>query len=425
MGKISDLVGEQSKLSEYAVTIDKILSWIVAIAGLILAVWTSVAGDQINFPWILGIIAVDSIMLVLLGVLSAVLFAKQRASFRDKQVEVEVKLKNEIKLREDNEVKSKNDLTEKDKAIETGINKYSDFISGGATLTRAAIESTNGIAEVANRHFERIRRLEPILDEAEIDRLNQTDNSKEDGIYAYFLDEYLRSLEQMSEDFFQEHDILLKQLLDTGSKLIEDYLSCRGMPLRVSMCVKLFVDPNFSNELLSQISRRNIYTAFRDTETFDQERRRENPPQRFSVKGNSDFEHCLATDSVYTFNNAVLGGTVRNESNHFCRLYNCGATAEIVSKVKGSREPGIIYGFIACDVLNQDGSLEPIDDHVGDILIMLRNLLALFYDQIDAVWGYAFDSSEELCASEESASECGQTFFDAYYAHLTKGELVG
>lgn len=423
-GSINDIVGSPSKLSKYIVGLDKALSWVVALVGLALSVWTAVMGDKVSTPWIIGIIAVDSVLLVLLGALSAVLFARQRMALQNETMQIRRKLDDAESERAGMEKAHRNALEAKDAAIRLGGELHEELLAEQASLSRITIEAINEISEIANKYYEQIERLSSILDLDEVASdtpmvaVNSGDGNKRNHltieVYKYCLENSEESLKSLKEQLFHEHGTFLKEILNTGCQMIRSHLLLRNHDLKVALCVKLFLEPDMDDELLANAPSRNIFTAFRDTRTFEQERRREKPPQLFSVKGNTDFEHCLATDSPYVFNNASKGGALRNESSYFGNLYNSGVTVEIVSKVKGSREPGLVYGFLACDVNNSSPEFDPMDESVANILISLRNLIALFYDQLNAVWDYA--CSADLLEDDEP--EAVQNFFQAYYRYL-------
>jgi len=78
----------------------------------------------------------------------------------------------------------------------------------------------------------------------------------------------------------------------------------------------------------------NVYTAFRDNKTYKNPKRNEIAKTLFTIRDNTDFNHCLNGDT-FIFNNKTSGSTdYHNQNCNFDRYYNCGATAAIQSSQK-------------------------------------------------------------------------------------------
>lgn len=258
--KKRDVLGSPTKPAKYIVGLDKALSWVVAIAGLALSVWTAVMGDTLSTPWIIGIIAVDSILLVLLGALSAVLFAHQRVVLKRETEGIRNKLDEVEREKTVSEAAHQSLVATKDRELRLNVDLHEEFLSEQASLSRATIEAINEVSEIANEYYEQLDRLASIIDLDKVPSGNDdiiSDTSREDGrnyptieIYKYCLTNRDESLTSFKEKLFHEHGTFLKEILNTGCQMIRSHLLLRGRDLKVAMCVKLFLEPNMDDELL-------------------------------------------------------------------------------------------------------------------------------------------------------------------------------
>lgn len=414
-------LGEAGLLSKYAVGLDKAASWVVALVGLVLAIITPTVGDGVSWIWIATIIGVNAVLLVIFGAFSAVLYAKQRHSLKNHEDKSVAKLKNEISESNHCIERLEKEKEEEAEKCELLVDTFVSSLESHAILTMKLLESTNAISMILNEWYEKLDKIQQTFEGLDLD--------KDDGgsLKKYYLGEYESAFENTRIRFFKEHKLFLRDVLESGRQTIEAYYRSQGRRYKVALCVKMFTEPDYSNKLIINVFDRNIFTGFRDDLTWSQERRQENPPQLFSVRGNTDFERSLLNGTAFVFNNETVGGTLSNESNYFGVYYNCGATVRIASKVRGTRSPAFVYGFLACDLLNNDESFEPIDPAVVNVLLDLRNILAAYYDQLNALWNYfneiahmgrMVDVLEEDDEDFASDDDSPKPFFSAYYEYL-------
>ena len=138
-------------------------------------------------------------------------------------------------------------------------------------------------------------------------------------------------------------------------EMVEGYLQGKGFDLSVSTALKLVIDPGELSCLAEQGAKHNVFTAFRDTKTYESRERVEMPPKLYSVNRNSDFVYCANGKSFYIFNASESKNAYdyQNENERCSQFYNAGVTVTVRSEGSELAGPSIIYGFLACDVLNK------------------------------------------------------------------------
>lgn len=407
------ILGEDGWLSRNLITIEKALSWVVAIAGLVLGA-LSFSTDDLSAEVLFVIIATDVMIFFLWGVLSAFVMFRERKYYQTLLYQEGAEHGHKI-LNLNSQI-----LAEKRKVDELRESKLQlaktrdSMVNIMASLSRSLSSYLDKLEEAVSARYDEINRMMDILDpEDSADGVPNDDDASNGKTVTYLLEEAVRGKFETRSALFSVHNDYIGDVLDCGRQLVEEYLLTKGFQLKVSFCIKLMLFPDYPAQIFSKMSDRVIYTAFRDKITWAGERRLESPPQLFTIKGNSDFASCLESSQPYIFNigDAPL---IRNESNFYNKLYNCGVTATIETRPRGPESESLVYGFIACDVFCDDKDARPMDENVATMLLTLRNNIALFYEQVDAAWRNL--NSVEVVFDEEEAEK---SFSECYYEFLS------
>lgn len=344
-------------------TIKNYFSWFIAILGLIFSIIGLVQGDSMEATVVYIIVIINSIVLIGLGVYLVVSYFYNQARSEEQENKI-------LSLsKEKDSEKEKSDLIYKAYVVHTEDGLYlttslRDFLQRLYSLTEKCF------VEIENIKSEEKQMREHMYSDDEIEeKIIALGKEKNRNICANLYDSYKR---------------FLSNILTKTQSQIESYLRSRGYDLEVSLTLKMLIDPVQKQDLCENVP--NVYTAFRDSRTWNKRIRKEVAEKLFTIEKNTDFIHCI-THGTYIFNNK--SGDNRdyfNENTEFYKFYNSGITALISSENKNN-ENDIIYGFLACDILNDKYPGKEIMDN--NIAMMLRNtscLLSIYFDNIEYNW---------------------------------------
>lgn len=214
-----------------------------------------------------------------------------------------------------------------------------------------------------------------------------------------------RAKENYSETLLDSYNRFMVNVLNKLQSSVEEYLSSKGITVPVSLAIKQLEQPEKYSNINDK--KKNIYTAFRDTRTYNSRRRNETWTKKFCIARNSDFAISIEKDYyIFNFMNKQFmeNGLYLNENADFYEHYNSGVTCTIYSCVKDER---ILFGFLACDSLLKDKMQKKgqvFDYNVANLLMATAHLIALYLEKHQEVWEHCVVShiyNDQLSEEEE------------------------
>ncbi len=214
---------------------------------------------------------------------------------------------------------------------------------------------------------------------------------KEDQDYAELCKAQLEDARQKYRNsLFSLYNRYVKGVFEETLSAINMDLKSKDIVLNVSMSLKLF---DFTYRASEDHKKMQIYTAFRDKDTYDNNKEREIGERHYHVALNGDFHTCLSKESYIKNNIKNIAEDYLNENFPNCmRFYNCTAVVPIICDYKSDKQ---IYGFFCCDSLNDKYDKDIFDKNTCDILYSAALTLGMFFDNINSAWTYIVDSDEQ------------------------------
>lgn len=342
--------------------VSKILSWFFNIAGLVLAVLSFINNDtDLGWGIVLAIVIFNSLFLIGITIYETLLY-KNGAKIEEK---ITFEKNSEIS-RLESELARSNDLADKlryyYKYIISSLNKF-----------------TTRLCEVNSKYTQSKENLQKLIDEYVADEKNDNviekfaKNQKETSEK-----EYRKSMVKEFNHFLANVTNKLKFILDTS-------LRGKGYSLETSISVKQFsrivVDPQ-------DVSDVSVITTFRDNQTYSQGKREIGSIQ-YSINKNTDFIYCLSHPYFLKNNIRQDDKTYDNEHKGFLEYYNCTIVVPITYEYPDYTH---IYGYLTCDILNEDSSKDNIlDDKMAEIMETTANVIGTYFDSMDFQWEYIFE----------------------------------
>lgn len=201
---------------------------------------------------------------------------------------------------------------------------------------------------------------------------------------------------QTAKKLYDDYKRFLSNILIKTQENIENYLRTKGYDLEVAVTLKQFIEPVLLSEQNKYILKPYVYTAFRDSKTWSKGARNEVMGKKYTINKNSDFIHSLS-NGYYVFNNKTKesAGDYINENKEFYKYYNCGVTMRVVSPSDKENADCLVYGFLACDVLNDKYENKQImDTEVVNLLENAACIISIYFDNIDFNWVFCQISDE-------------------------------
>ena len=361
-------------MKDPAVVIKKIkdyFSWIIAILGLIFSIIGLVKGDSMEATVVYIIVIINSIVLIGLGVYLIVSYLYNRGNIEKKDHEIRELLK----------------ANESEKANANLLYKaYISYTENTVYLVTSLHDFLHRLYSLTDKCFDEVESIE--REEIEMREHEYTDDEIETKIIALGKEKNRNICANLYDDYKR----FLSNVLTKTQNKIESYLRSMGYDLEVSLTLKMLVNPMQKEKICSEEA--NVYTAFRDSRTWNKRIRKEVAEKLFTIEKNSDFIHCVV-HGAYIFNNkSEKDKDYYNENTEFYKYYNCGITTLISSESKNS-DDNIIYGFLACDLLNDKYLGQDIMDN--NIAMILRDtgcLLSIYFDNIGYNWMFLEASPE-------------------------------
>ncbi len=349
--------------TKYLGIISSIISWIINIAGLILAILSFINSNaDLGWAIVLSIVIFNSIFLIIISVYETLLY--KRGSALEEKI---LKEKHDEISNLEFSLKRSEDLLEKlryyYKYIIFTLNKFNTQLC--AVNSRLA-KSRKNIDNLINEYDSKGEKIDEKV-ELFISGLKQTAE-----------DEYKRSMLKEFNHFLSNITNKLKFILDVSLKE-------KGCMLETSISVKQFsrivADPENVNDVV-------VITTFRDSQTYSQGKR-EIGTQKYSIKKNTDFIYCLSHPYFLKNNITYDDKTYDNEHKGFLEHYNCAIVVPIKYEYPDCSH---VYGYLTCDILNDDLSKDNLlDDKMAEIMEATANIIGAYFDNMDYQWEYVLE----------------------------------
>ena len=168
------------------------------------------------------------------------------------------------------------------------------------------------------------------------------------------------------------------------------------MTHHAAVAIKQLVSPLPIGNIYEQANVENIYTSFRDFDSYNDPNRNGRINQLpsgdddynlilHSIRCNTDFSHSIYHD-FFIFNNKDANShDYCNSSDRWFEKYNCVATAAILSHGKDH----LVYDFLTCDIYNQNLLVDNIiDENVALILRTTSRMVTTYFDSIHYNWEF-------------------------------------
>ncbi|MCL2405296.1 MAG: hypothetical protein FWC92_07095 [Defluviitaleaceae bacterium] len=376
----SDFTNTKSKL---LTTIGKVLTWIIAIGGIILG-FVGLSTDEISSRILFFILLLSFIFVGLCSALTTVytIYITRRYKEIDDRRLTELnqthKTNNELHAQLGDNIKDR----------DTYIRNVSQFTKN--------ISKTLNIQQVslyilAERYIEEIRVSMKRLAE------NTANNIVPDEHYQ---EQYKKNAVERRAVFersiFRIHNLFLGRMITETKTIIEHQLAYKGFELRVSITLKLLNRPIRNDDFRD--SNVFAFTAFRDQKTYE-DGIREIAGKEYSVQKNSAFSQCLTSDA-FVKNNLVRGmKDYNNQHYEFDRFYDCTAVVPVALGSDTGQDKNL-YGFLACDVLNNKtyDSNDIIDESTSNMLFAVASHIGILLNYAINAWHTTL-TGEELNTS--------------------------
>ena len=196
-------------------------------------------------------------------------------------------------------------------------------------------------------------------------------------------------LKRYEDSLYSLYNRYIKGVFEEVTNIITVYLRSVGKPAKVSVSMKLF-DVTYCSEIDTKSIR--IFTAFRDKETYEKTER-EIGGRHYSITANGDFQLCLTKESYIRNNIPANAGDYANENYpSSMQYYNSTVVVPIICDYKSDKN---IFGYLCCDTLNEDTTVEVFDKKVSDIMYTAALTMGIFFDTINSCWDYTDDLNKK------------------------------
>ncbi|MCB6203538.1 hypothetical protein [Extibacter muris] len=344
--------------------IKDIISWVIAVGGLVVGIIGLVSKSDFEKKVVYTVIIIDSLILIGLGIYMAVAYYDKRLIIKEKDNNI-LKCKHKLEELEINHSEQTRAYLLLGANCNYMVSTLQKFLNRLYDLTQRSLDGTDSI-----KKQESDMRDHGYSEKEITQKTIAMAQEKEDNI---------------SNDLYDDYKRFLSNILGKTQDNIEKYLKTKGYDLDVSITIKQLLEPVFQNGDIDYMSKPYVYTAFRDSKTWMKKIRKEVAQRKYTINKNSDFIHCLSK-GYYIFNNKTTDSKdYCNENSEFDKYYNCGMTTMIYSpKEKSDR---YIYGFLACDVMNDKYANEEIlDAEITNFLDIAAYIISIYFDNIDFNW---------------------------------------
>lgn len=349
--------------TKYLGKVGSVVSWIMNIAGLVLAI-LSFINSKADLGWgiTLAIVIFNSIFLIIISIYETLIYKRGKA------------IENRIKKLKNQEI---HDLKEE---IYRCIDLSSKLRYYYKYIIYSLNKFTTRLLAVNSKYAEEKARIEMIVKCCP--DVNGGNNEGFDVLIKSMMEaaeeEYKKSMLEVFNHFLGNITAKLKDTLDAS-------LRNKGCLLETSISVKQFnrivIDPNDVSDVI-------IITTFRDSQTYSQGKR-EVGTSRFSIGKNTDFIFCL-THPYFLKNNMTQDDkTYDNEHLGYLDFYNCAIVVPIKYEYPDCSH---VYGYLTCDILNPDSSKDSLlDDDMAEVMEATARVIGEFFDSMDFQWDYTLE----------------------------------
>ncbi len=250
-----------------------------------------------------------------------------------------------------------------------------------------------------------------------------THGQNDEIINEYIEKESLKEYENFRHSLIRLYNNFHINILNCLKSSLSSYSAARGYKCSIAIATKQLTDPIEYSKIDERAP--NIYTAFRDSQTYNNKLRNETWTKKFSIYENSDFSHSIAKDYCIFNNISRKSGMYRNENRAYYEYYNSGITYAIYSCIGGERK---LYGFIACDSLLTDKEIEKngaemFDLNMANILSVGAHMIAVFLEKFLKVWESNY--SPEYYEQNHKKSLYSKNFCEAMKYNVDKARYNG
>lgn len=337
--------------SKYLGRVAKIAEWIVNIAGLILSI-VSFIKNEVELGWkiVLGLIVFNSIFISFVSIYETLLY-KRGASIESEIIEE--------KDKESRKLQMSQQLSDK-------LRYYYKYIISTYGVFTTKLYDVNLKHQESKENAQKIETA--CAGTMQDDTKTSVDYFKENAEEGY-----KQLMNELFNRFLSNITAKLKEVLDT-------HLKEKGCMLETSISVKQFKAKTQRPMLPDDY---DVFTMFRDSQTYSQ-RKREVGEALYSISKNTDFLHCLSYPYYLKNNIKSDDVTYNNEHEGFSAYYNC---AIVVPIKREYSDTVCYYGYLTCDILNDDLSRNDLlDDKMADVMEATANIMGMYYDEMNCNW---------------------------------------
>ncbi len=222
----------------------------------------------------------------------------------------------------------------------------------------------------------------------ERDKSAMIDTSEGDKFEAMCKERLTTAHNTYSTNIYRHYNSFIRGVMDEVKRFTERQLQGKDYSLRVSVTLKLLRE---AINVDDDINKTVVFTAFRDKETYEEEKR-EIGKAEYRINKNIDFSTCISKERYICNNVTSETDNYMNEHSGFDTYYNCAVTVPIICDYKPSKK---IYGFLCCDVLNRDYKNQEIFDvEIANQMYAAALAIGTFFDFIEKSWNETMDIYE-------------------------------
>ena len=343
--------------------ISKIASWIFNIAGVVLAILSFIKDDyDLGWVIVLAIVIFNSIFLMIVSIYETLLFKRGSKIEKDikeeKQAEID-KLKESLFF--------SHDLNDK-------LIYYYQYIVSTLNKFLSQLCAVNTKFEYDKKTIQKV-----------VDNYTRAGVPIDDEIEKQIKELQEKAEKEYRQSMLKEFDHFLSNVTGKLKATLDIALKAKGCLLETSISVKQFSKIVSDPDNVSDVG---IITTFRDHQTHSQGKR-EIGVKEYSIRKNTDFIYCL-THSYFLKNNITADDkTYDNENRDFLNYYNCTIVVPIVYRYPDKQH---IYGYLTCDILNKNNSVDNLlDEKMAEIMVATANIIGIYFDSMDFQWEYVLE----------------------------------
>lgn len=349
---------------KYLGKVEYVFSWLFNIAGLILAVLSFIKPDTtLGWRVVVSIIVFNSLFLITVSIYETYVYKRGE------------NIKEQIENKKDGEINKLKHSLKLNYDLEDKMRYYFKRIF--LTLN----ESISELYAVNSKFSEAKEDVKKFVDGSGTNSYIGDVDSEES------FEKYIKKTKEKSEVEYRKSMLAeFHRFLDSVTYelkiILDSSLREKGSILETSISVKQFSRIITDPEDISDVV---VITTFRDRQTYLQGKR-EIGKEKYSINRNTDFIYCLF--NPYFLKNNIKSEkddkTYSNQHEGFLQYYNCTIVVPIKYKYPDCSH---IFGFLTCDILNDDLSVENLlDNKMAEIMETTANVIGTYFDNMDYQW---------------------------------------